>query len=416
MAREQKPRRTRPPAENQSQRRALLDFGASGARALLVEMTPDGAEVLGYGTAAGKTGFVEPGHAVRRDVILRLAETALTAAEQETTRYNALPAIADAALVCVSGPLLETVPVVLDVKRERPRTPLSAEEFERAWKRICRRVIDRVHELETEDHVRRRLVTVEFVGAAVGSRQLVTFPGPAGTTLSVAACGFTWPETGLDVLHQVVADLELELMEVVPALQAVARVLPVAEAVLVDVGQVHTAIGLVEHHRLSRSADVLKGGHFFTARIRAALRISERAAEVAKRQYALGHGAPDARARLADVLEAAVEDWADEVEQVLIRLAASVPLPPRIYIFGGGGRLPEILSVLRRRNWTSPLPFPTRPAVDRLLPNRLHGTRDPHGLLQTPEQVAIAALAAWTAYRPDDVEEVAWRGWQAVAG
>ncbi len=397
-------------------RRALLDFGTSSARAVLVEVTPEGAEVLGYGTASGETGLAEPGRAARRDALLHVAESALTAAERETTQSSALPAIADVALVALGGPLLETFPLVFEVKREASDQPLSLEEFEQVWKRVCRLVLDRVGEREAEDRVRRRPVGVEFVGAAVGRRQVIGLPGPAGAPLGIAACGFAWPEAGLDVVTQVVADLDLELSGLVPALQAVARALPVPEAVLLDVGHSHTAVGLVEHHRLSRATSVPLGGRAFTEHVRRALRISMRAAEVAKCQYALGHGAPDARARLAGVLERAAEEWADQVEGALIRLAASVPLPPRVYIFGGGGRLPELLAVLRRRNWTSPLPFPTRPAVDRLYPNRLHGLRDPRGLLQGPDQVTIAALAAWAAYRPDEMEQVAQRCWRELVG
>lgn len=399
------------PTDETRQRRALLDFGTSGARALLVEVTPEGAEVLGYGITSGKVERDELGYVGPPEAIREAFEKALTAAEQETARTRALPAIADVALVALGTPLLEAVPVVFEVRREEPQAPLSQEEFERVWKRVARLVLDRIGEREAEDHVRRQPVGIEFVGGAVGRRPLVSLPGPPGTPFTVAACGFAWPEVSFGLLEQVVVELDLELAETVPAFQAVARALPVPEAVVLDVGRSHTGIGLVERHRLSRAESIPLGGQMFTARVREALRISWRAAEVAKRQYALGYGAPDARARLASVLEAAVEEWADEVEQALIRLAASVPLPPRIYVFGGSGRLPEVLSVLRRRNWTSPLPFPSRPAVDRLYPNRLHGIRDPQGFLQGPDQVPLAALAAWTAYRPDQVEHIARRCW-----
>lgn len=390
----------RPRSDNTSQElRALLDFGASGARAVLAAVQPDGVEILAYGLASGD------GRALRRDNVSELAETALSAAEEETTRYRALPAMADIGIMGVSGLHLRTEPIVLRLPRQMAEESLERQEVATAFGRVRRQMEEQRQRLAAEHKVPQTIIGAELIGLAVDIQRIRDLPGPPGTPLTVAACAFILPDAEIDLLNAVAADLELELAGTVPTLQAVARALPISDAIIVDIGRNHTGIGLVESRRLSHSRNIAYGGLHFTNSIQTALRISARAAEIAKQRYALGHGSDEGRHQVSVALQSGIATWIEKVTQELEVIAGQAPLPPQIFVFGGGSRLPALLTVLRNQHWPADL-FEKAPAVETLYPHQLQFIRDPHGTLHTVDQVGIAALAAWLAHEPDEFERM----------
>lgn len=379
--------------------RALLDFGASGARAMLVAVGSSSVEILGYGEAAGD------GRAMRRDYVSNLAEEALSTAEEETTRYRALPAIADVATIGVSGPNLVMEPIVLRLPRQTSEQSLERHEVVSAFGRVRRRIEEQREAVASAQKVPQTIIGSELVGLYVGASGVKELPGPNGTPLAVAACGFILPDAQLDLTNAVAADLELEVGGVVPVLQAVGHALPVSDAVVLEVGHTHTGIGLVENRRLSHSRTISYGGANFTNSIQAALRISSRAAEVAKHRYALGHGSTEGRRQVATALESGITNWLQMVANELEIVAGQAPLPPQIFLFGGGSRLPTLSRELRDQRWSPDL-FEQSPSVDTLYPHQLERLRDEHGTLQTVDQVGVAALGAWLAREPDELEQL----------
>lgn len=379
--------------------RALLDLGASGARAMLVAVQSDSVEVLGYGRTAGD------GRAMRREFVSDLAEEALGAAEQETTRYRALPAIADVGLIGVSGPHLTAEPIVLRLPRQMSEEPLERHEIVTAFGRVRRRIEEQRDALASEQKVPQTIIGSEVVGLYVDVHEVKGLPGPAGTPLAAATCGFILPDAQIDALNAVAADLELELVDMVPALQAVGRALPISDAVILDVGHTHTGVAVVEGRRLSHSRSISYGGASFTNSIQTALGISGRAAEVAKHRFALGQGSDEGRHQVATALASGIANWVEMVAQELAIVAGQAPLPEQIFLFGGGSRLPALLTELRTYKWPSEL-FEHPPSVDTLYPHQLQRIRDPHGLLQTVDQVGVAALGAWLTREPNEFEHI----------
>lgn len=392
-------RRRRRRTETSRTLRALLDFGASGARAVLTALTDGEAEILASGAASGE------GRAIRQKEIAHLGETALSTAEAETTRYRALPAIADEAIIGVSGTLLQSVPIVLRIPRHIPDEPLSHEEVRQVFARIRRQVQEHRHRLEAEDRVTYHILGTELIGVVVDTEQVRGLPGPMGTPLAIATCSFLWPKTGLDLMIDVTTTLDLELAGVVPVLQAVARALPVSDAVILDIGHEHTGIGLVEGRRLSHSSVISWGGLQFTETIRQRLPISQKAASVAKHRYALGHGSPVGRHQIATTLMAGITTWCRLLEQELERLAGQIPLPPQVLLFGGGSRIPDLQKQLQDHRWPMSV-FESAPTVEHLYPYQLRNVQDPNGTLQTLDQVGVAALAAWAARTPTELEQL----------
>ena len=68
--------------------------------------------------------------------------------------------------------------------------------------------------------------------------------------------------------------------------------------------------------------------------------------------------------------------WAAGVELVLEELAAGDLLPGRIYLCGGGSRLPEIQTALEDDGFWRRLPFSRPPEVSVMTPSELEAISD----------------------------------------
>jgi hypothetical protein len=410
--RRRRPRR-RAAAPSRYPVRAILDFGASGARAVIARVSSEGAEILGAAEVTGRTGMARPGQAMRHEQISTLADRALSAAEWDTAREGELPSIADDAVVGLAGPLLEAESEVWHRRRDNPIAPVYRDEILHALEAAQRRNLARLSEQVAASRIRRSLVASQLIGALSlreDTRQAERLPnimrgvpGQSGDYLSIAICNLTWPAKGLEILKRVIEDLELNLLGVTPMAQAIAAAIPVPDAILIDIGQEHTEISLAEGGALSNLASITMGGHAFTHALTRYLHLSEKHAELVKQQHTRGQGIPEG-SPVPRILARTAQSWHRAVEQTLLQLAGDAPLPSHIYLFGGGAPLPEIMEQLRAQPWMQRLPFDRHPKVERLMPQHLRGLHDPRGLLVASSQVGLAALAVWASHEPTPLQ------------
>lgn len=393
--------------------RTVLDFGASGARAVVVRLSADGADVLGAVEMKGYSGIARPGQVMYREQIANLVERTLSAAELDTAADGRLPYIADDAIVGLTGSLLVAQSHTARLQRYDPIAPIYEDEVLETLEAVQRRNLQELSERSNALSIRHTLVSSQLVGAMSirhDTRQVQRLPDlfrgvPAlsGDLLAIAICNLIWPRQGLEVLKNVLDDLELNLLQAIPIAQAVATALPLPNAILIDVGYEHTEISLVERGVLSNLANIPQGGHFFTQQLVEKLHLSDKNAEIVKQEHTrsnkLSGGRPVSR-----TLSAAAKLWRQQVEHALLKLAGDAPLPPRLYLFGGGAVLPEVIEQLRAQPWTRRLPFDQHPSVERLMPHHFRALHDPRGLLSAASQVGVAALAACATWEPPSLQ------------
>lgn len=387
--------------------RALLDFGSSNARALIVRLIPNGVEVLGTGEVKGHSGVLRSGQVIRHHEISKLVELALSAAESDTARHGGLPYIADDAIVGLTGPFLHSDRNIKNSPRSDPIAPIYETEILEILHKVQEENLEKLSHHMKLSKIRQTLVGSQLVGAMSirrDTRQVERIPDvsrgiPAlsGDFLSLAICNLTWPKQGLELLKRILEDLELNLIDAIPIAQAIAVALPSPDAILIDIGYKHTEVSLVERGALSHLLNIPFGGHFFTQQLIKKLHLSQENAELVKQEHAQSKGLSGGRP-VSRVLRQAAKEWLQKIEQILLKLAGDAPLPPRLYLFGGGSLLPELREELRARAWTRRLPFIRHPSIEILMPDHLRGLNDPRGILTAPKQVALAALAAWAGY------------------
>src|SRR6202008_3242566 len=137
-----------------------------------------------------------------------------------------------------------------------------------------------------------------------------------------------------------------ELLEIVAEPYAVARVLGAdnvrqAGALFVDVGGGTTDVALVRQGGIEGTRMFALGGRAFTKSIADRLELPFPRAEALQVDCPRGI-AGDREGYVREIVADDVAVWAAGVELVMDELAAGDLLPGRIYLCGGGSRLPEI--------------------------------------------------------------------------
>src|SRR6185503_15814713 len=204
--------------------------------------------------------------------------------------------------------------------------------------------------------------------------------GFQGRNVRIAIFDAFAPLVHLGALQSVAAKLDLELVAVVAEPYAVARVLDSeqarqAGALFVDVGGGTTDVALVRQGGIEGTRMFALGGRAFTKSIADRLDLPFPRAEAAKVDYARGIDV-DRRKEIAEIVADDVEVWAAGVELVMEELGGGDLLPGRIYICGGGSRLPEIRAALAAERFWKRLSFARPPEIVVMAPDQIETITD----------------------------------------
>ena len=194
------------------------------------------------------------------------------------------------------------------------------------------------------------------------------------------------------------SQLDLELLEIVAEPYAVARVLGSdqvrqAGALFVDVGGGTTDVALVRQGGIEGTRMFALGGRAFTKTLADRLDLPFPRAEALKVDYARGRRGRARRrtSRRSSPTTSAV--WAAGVELVMEELSGGDLLPGRIYLCGGGSRLPEIRAALAVEAFCERLPFARPPEVIVMAPDQIDTISDATDLLVDQQDVTPLGLA-----------------------
>jgi cell division protein FtsA len=195
----------------------------------------------------------------------------------------------------------------------------------------------------------------------------------------------------------VASQLDLELLEIVAEPYAVARVLGSdqvrqAGALFVDVGGGTTDVALVRQGGIEGTRMFALGGRAFTKSLADRLELPFPRAESAKVDYARGLPV-DRHDEIATIVGEDVEVWAAGVELVMEELGGGDLLPGRIYVCGGGSRLPEIAAALRAERFWQRLSFARPPEIVVMAPDQVESITDATDLLVDQQDVTPLGLA-----------------------
>src|SRR5690349_1645103 len=386
-----------------------LDVGTEFAKALVFEIDGRVGVVKGVGRKRQGLAHMQSGTVADISAVVDNCAVALQEAE-EMAGFRP-----EQVVIGIAGELVKGFTTVHDQQRVRADIPITEAELGKLIEGVQRQAMREAERSVTWEtglqSVDVRLVHAAVVGAWIDGYAVTNPIGFQGRNVRIAIFDAFAPLVHLGALQTVAAKLQMELVAVVAEPYAVARVLDSEQvrqggALFVDVGGGTTDVALVRQGGIEGTRMFALGGRAFTKSIADRLELPFPRAEALKVDYARGI-AGDRADSVREIVADDVAVWAAGVELVMEELAAGDLLPGRIYLCGGGSRLPEIREALSGEAFSGQLPFARPPEVSILAPEHIDTVRDETRLLEdqqdvTPMGLAYQAIELGSAQNPLD--------------
>lgn len=373
-----------------------LDIGTEFAKALVFEIDESGiGTVRGVGRKRQGLSHMQSGTVTDINAVVDNCQTALQEAE-EMAGFRPTQCI-----IGIAGELVKGFTTSHSQARKNPSTPITDAELQKLIDGVqheALRAAERAITWETGlAQVDVRLVHAAVTGAQIDGYPVTNPVGFQGRNVKISIFNAFAPLVHLGALQTVAQQLDLELLEVVAEPYAMARVIGTDQvrqsgALFVDIGGGTTDVALVRHGGIEGTRMFALGGRAFTKSLADRLDLPFPLAEETKVDYARGLPV-DRKAEVARIVADDVAIWAAGVELVMEELAEGDLLPGRVYLCGGGSRLPEIATILRSEKFWKRLPFSRPPEVLVMEPSQVERVKDGTGLLIDQQDVTPLGLA-----------------------
>ncbi len=373
-----------------------LDIGTEFAKALVFEIDDAGrGTIRGVGRKRQGLSHMQSGTVADIAAVVDNCSVALQEAE-EMAGFRPTQVV-----IGIAGELVKGFTTSHSQERRKPDQPISESELQKLIDGVQREALREAERAITWEtglpHVDVRLVHAAITGASIDGYALTNPVGFQGRHVKISIFNAFAPLVHLGALQSVASQLDLELLEIVAEPYAVARVLGSdqirqAGALFVDVGGGTTDVALVRSGGIEGTRMFALGGRAFTKSIADRLDLPFPRAESLKVDFA--RGLPfEGREEVGEIVADDVAVWAAGVELVMEELAGGDLLPGRIYLCGGGSRLPEVRSALASERFWRRLPFSRPPEVSIMTPEHVDAIRDATKLLVDQQDVTPLGLA-----------------------
>ena len=373
-----------------------LDIGTEFAKALVFEIDDAGrGTVRGVGRKRQGLSHMQSGTVADIAAVVDNCSVALQEAE-EMAGFRPSQVV-----IGIAGELVKGFTTTLTQERKKPDAPINDAELVKLIDSVQKEALHEAERAITWEtglpHVDVRLVHSAIVGASIDGYGLSNPVGFQGRHVKIGIFNAFAPLVHLGALQSVASQLDLELLEIVAEPYAVARVLGAeqvrqAGALFIDVGGGTTDVALVRQGGIEGTRMFALGGRAFTKSVADRLDLPFPRAESLKVDYARGLEV-ERREEIAAIVRDDVSVWAAGVELVMEEMAAGEMLPARIYLCGGGSRLPEIREALAAERFWKQLPFSRPPEVLIMAPSQVESIHDATDLLMDQQDVTPLGLA-----------------------
>lgn len=374
-----------------------LDIGTAYAKAIIVEVQEDRAEVLGVGRHPQNYAHMSDGIVTDIPGVLASCNEALVKAERAAGGV-----VAPAAVIGIAGELVKGSSTTLSKKRSQPTKPIEVEELEsmitEAQHKLLKIARERIAAETGYPNIEVRLTNAAVISVRIDG-QLVSNPiGFRGRNFSLTLFSAFAPLMQLGALETVAQGLDLTLEVIVAEPYALARCLSTnassdSGAIFIDIGGGTTDIALVRQGGIEETRMFALGGRTLTRRIAASKGISIKDGEKIKLAYSKGGIKGTSRDEIQAILAPECQTWMDSVELLIGELSKNELLPPAIYTVGGGAALPDLQEKLESFPWTERLPFARQPIIETVQPEMVANILDPKRLLIDAQDITPMALA-----------------------
>jgi cell division protein FtsA len=373
-----------------------LDVGTEFAKALVLEIDElNRGTVRGVGRKRQGLAHMQSGTVADIGAVVDNCAVALQEAEEMAGfRPNQV-------VIGIAGELVKGFTTTHTQERRKPDVPITDAELQRLIDGVQREALEEAERSITWEtglpNVDVRLVHAAVTSSSIDGYAVTNPVGFQGRHVQIGIFNAFAPLVHLGALESVAAELDLELLEIVAEPYAVARVIGSeqvrqAGALFVDIGGGTTDVALVRSGGIEGTRMFALAGRAFTKSLADRLDLPFPRAEALKVDYARGMDV-ERRDEIAQIVADDVAVWAAGMELVLDELAGGDMLPSRIYLCGGGSRLPETATALRDEEFWRRLPFSRAPEVAVMTPEMVESIDDSTDLLVDQQDVTPLGLA-----------------------
>src|SRR6266536_476168 len=374
-----------------------LDIGTAYAKAIIVDVHGDQAEVLGVGRHAQSSTHMSDGIVTDIPGVIANCNEALLKAENAAGGV-----VAPSAGIGIAGELVKGSSITVNKQRQQPTKPVTPEELESlitgAQQKILKVARDRIAAETGYQNIEVRLTNAAVISVRIDGQVVANPIGFRGRHFTLTLFSAFAPLMQLGALETVAQGLDLTLVTIVAEPYALARCLSAnasadSGAIFIDIGGGTTDIALVRQGGIEETRMFALGGRTFTRRLAASKGLSVKEAEKLKLSYSNGGTKGNERDEIQNIFASEAQIWMDSVELLVEELAKGELLPPAIYLVGGGSALPDLRQKLENFPWTERLPFSRQPIVETIQPTMVTSIVDPNNLLRNAQDITPMALA-----------------------
>jgi len=374
-----------------------LDIGTTFAKAIIVEVVGERAEVLGVGRHPQSYSHMTDGLVTDIPGVIANCNEALIKAEQAAGGI-----IAPSAIIGIAGELVKGSSTTVSRQRQQPTHPITPEELDAlitiAQQRLLKSAKERIATETGYSNIDIRLTNTAVISTRIDGQTVTNPIGFRGRHFSLTVFSAFAPLTQLGALETIAQGLDLTLITIVAEPYALARCLSTnagaeSGAIFIDIGGGTTDIALVRQGGIEETHMFALGGRTFTRRIATTKGISIKDAEQLKISYSNGEIESSRQEEIQAILAPECQTWMDSVELLIEELSKGDLLPPAIYIVGGGSTLPDIHQRLETFAWTESLPFSRQPIIRTVQPEMVSSIIDRENLLTDAQDITPMTLA-----------------------
>jgi cell division protein FtsA len=318
------------------------------------------------------------------------------------------------AVIGIAGEQVRGFSTTMTMPRAQPQARITQTDLATALQAVQRRALkEAVRQMSHELGVSE--VNVKLVHSTIASVHIdgyaVTNPLDfQGHVIEITVFNTFAPLTHIGALQTIAHELDLELVATVAEPYAMARGCATEDVyefggIFVDIGGGTTDIAVVRRGGIEATRMFALGGRSFTKRLANELGMNLEEAERFKLAHGEGRLSSDQNAVARKTVEPTAEVLAQGVALTLEELAAKEPLPPAMYLGGGGAALPEVVDQLRALDWTESLPFSRQPTIKVLSPEDVQNIHDATGLLIGSQDITPMGLAHHAISLEDDADQ-----------
>ncbi len=373
-----------------------LDVGTEFAKALVFEIDEAGKGIVrGVGRKRQGLAHMQSGTVADISAVVDNCQVALQEAE-EMAGFRSSQVV-----IGIAGELVKGFTSSVSQERKKPDQPINGRELQTLIDSVehdALREAERTITWETGlPNVDIRLVHAAVTGATIDGYAVTNPVGFKGRHVRISIFNAYAPLIHLGALQTVASMLDLDLVAIVAEPYAVARCMDDEQVrqsggLFIDVGGGTTDVALVRPGGIEGTRMFALGGRAFTKSLADRLDLPFARAEEVKVDFAKGV-AVEQRDEVEQIIGEDVAVWAAGVELVLEEFSKSGMLPGRLYLCGGGARLPQIAAALRDADFARQVAFARPPQVESISVGEVVQLSDATGLLVDEQDVPPLALA-----------------------